>query len=83
LNPRPHEAQLEDQNPKKSSRRSSRRRKIVKPTNGKRSGKPKKKQREAEKLKLKTPPNFLNANSPPPPQVEFIMFSTNFSEPPS
>jgi hypothetical protein len=81
LNPRPHEAQLEDQNPKKSSRRSSRRRKIVKPTNGKRSGKPKKKQREAEKLKLKTPPNFLNASSPPP-QVEFIMFSTNFSEPP-
>jgi hypothetical protein len=31
--------------------------------------------------KLNTPPNFLNANSPP--LVEFIMFSTSFSQPPS
>jgi hypothetical protein len=30
--------------------------------------------------KLHTPPNFLNASSPP--EVEFIMFSTNFSQPP-
>jgi hypothetical protein len=30
LNPRPHEAQLEDQKPTKSSRRSSRRRKTAK-----------------------------------------------------
>jgi hypothetical protein len=31
------------------------------------------------KEKLNTPPNFLNASSLP--LVEFIMFSTNFSQP--
>jgi hypothetical protein len=31
--------------------------------------------------KLNTPPTFLNASSPP--LVELIMFSTNFSQPPS
>jgi hypothetical protein len=37
--------------------------KTAKPTNGKKSGKPKKKSKE--KLKLKTPPNTLNISSPP------------------
>jgi hypothetical protein len=43
-----HKAQLEDQKPKKHSRMSSKRRKNAKPTNGTKSGKPKKKQRKAQ-----------------------------------
>jgi hypothetical protein len=41
LNLRPHEAQLKDQKAKKSSRRSSRRRKIAKISKRKKSGKAK------------------------------------------
>jgi hypothetical protein len=48
LNPRPHEAQLEDQKINKNSSRLSRRRKTAKPSNGKKSGKPKKQQRKAQ-----------------------------------
>jgi hypothetical protein len=67
LNPRPHEAELEDQKPTKDSRRSSRRRKIIKTDKRhekwqnhekrKKSSKPK------QKLKINTPPNTLNAIS--------------------
>jgi hypothetical protein len=69
LNPRPHEAQLEDQKAKKSLRKSSRRRKNVKAnkkhekrqskTNWQRRGK--KSSEDQEKLKINTPPEI---NSP-------------------
>jgi hypothetical protein len=55
LNPRPHEAQLEDQKLKKSLRRSSRRRK------NRKTNKWQVKRQTKEKLKLKTPPEI---NSP-------------------
>jgi hypothetical protein len=48
LNPRPYEAQLEDQKPKKPKKCHLEEGKIVKPTNGKKSGKPKKKQRKTQ-----------------------------------
>jgi hypothetical protein len=68
LNPRPHEAQLEDQKPKKSSRRSSRRRKNCKTNKWqeKQQTKEKAKKSSNSKLPLKqTLPNTLNASSPP------------------
>jgi hypothetical protein len=43
LNPRPHEAQLEDQKPKKTQEGHLEEGKTVKPTNGKKRGKLKKK----------------------------------------
>jgi hypothetical protein len=46
LNPRAHEAQLEAQNQKKTQEGHLEEGKTVKPTNGKKSGKPKKKQRK-------------------------------------
>jgi hypothetical protein len=74
-NPRPYEAQLEDQKPMKSSRKSSKRRKIAKAN--KRREKRQKSWKEQEKLKTKAkpkintppesesnPPNTLNASSP-------------------
>jgi hypothetical protein len=75
LNPRPHEAQLEDQKPTKSSRRSSKRRKVVKASRGMKSGKAKhngkkglrkaqkskKSSKSTQKLKINTPPEI---NSP-------------------
>jgi hypothetical protein len=62
LNPRPHEAQLEDQKPTKSSRRSSRRRKTAKAnkryekwqSQPKWQRRGKKSSEEQEKLKTKT-----------------------------
>jgi hypothetical protein len=60
-----YEAQLEDQKPIKSSRRSYRRRKTAKPTNGMKSSKPSKMAKKSlEKLKiikLKTPPETNSA----------------------
>jgi hypothetical protein len=43
LNSRPHEAQLEDQKPKKAQEGHLGEEKTTKPTNGKKSGKPKEK----------------------------------------
>jgi hypothetical protein len=77
LNPRPHEAQLEDQKPSKSSRRSSRRRKRHKTNKGTKNSKPsqngkdeiRKAQNQNRMSKkssnLKTPSNTLNASSFP------------------
>jgi hypothetical protein len=77
LNPKPHEAQLENQNPMKSSRRTSRRKNVVRPIKSTKSDKtsqnskedPRKAQNENRTSKkssnLKTPPNTLNASSPP------------------
>jgi hypothetical protein len=59
LNPRPHEAQLEDQKPKKSSRRSS------KLQNQQMERKMVNQRKSKEKLKLKTPHNTLNVSSLP------------------
>jgi hypothetical protein len=75
-----HEAKLEDQKPKKSSRRSSRRRKNHKTSKWhkkrqtKQNGKEElRKAQKLTKLLLKhTPPNTLNASSPP--LVDFTMF---------
>jgi hypothetical protein len=66
-----HEAQLEDQKPKKISRRSSRRRKGNKDSKWHKKWQTKKaeessKSQKLTKLPLKhTTPNTLNANSPP------------------
>jgi threonine aldolase len=54
LNPTPHEAQLDDQKPKKNSRRLSRRRKNHK--NQQMARKVANQIKSKEKLKLKTPP---------------------------
>jgi hypothetical protein len=48
LNARPHEAQLDDQKPNKSSRRSSRRRKNYKINKGHEKWQTKKTEREAQ-----------------------------------
>jgi hypothetical protein len=63
-----HEAQLEDQKPKKSLRRSSRRRKNHKTNKWHKKRQIKQKARKALKLKTqdpKLPLNKLNANSSP------------------
>jgi hypothetical protein len=63
-----HEAQLEDQKPKKSLRRSSRRRKNHKTNKWHKKRQTKQKARKALKLKTqdpKLPLNKLNANSSP------------------
>jgi hypothetical protein len=59
-NLRPHEAQLKDQKPKKSSRKPSRKSKTAKPTNGKKSDNPKKKKRKAQ---LKIPDGGISAGT--------------------
>jgi hypothetical protein len=48
LNPRPHEAQLEGQKPKKAQEGHLEEEKTAKPTNGKKIDKPKKKQGKAQ-----------------------------------
>jgi hypothetical protein len=84
LNPRPHEAQLEEQKTYKSSKRSSRRKKSRKASKrhekqqsqetwqrrAKKSLKERKDPNQSKSLKLillwkSTPPNSLNASSPP------------------
>jgi hypothetical protein len=75
LNPRPHEAQLEDQKPKKSSRMSYRRWKTRKTNKWQEKRQTKKKANKNSNSKLpliQTSPNTLSASSPP--YVEFIMF---------
>jgi hypothetical protein len=65
-NPTPHEVQLEDQKPMKNSRMSSRRRKNRNANKRHKKRQNKEKGKENLKIeKLKTPPNTLNANSPP------------------
>jgi hypothetical protein len=68
LNPRPHEAQLQDQKPNKAREGHLEEGKTAKPTNGTKSSKPKKKAKKSSTLKLplkQPPPNTLNASSPP------------------
>jgi hypothetical protein len=75
LNPRLHEAPLEGQKTKKSSRRSSRTRKNYNTNKWQEKWQTKEKARKSSNSKLslkQTPPNTLNASSPP--SVEFIMF---------
>jgi hypothetical protein len=48
LNPRPHETQLENQKLKKAQEGHLEEGKAAKPTHGKKSGKPKKKQRKPQ-----------------------------------
>jgi hypothetical protein len=74
LNSKPHEAQLEDQKPTESSRRSSRRRKTAKANkrHEKRQNheKSKKSSKPKQKLKINTPPEInipltLSMQAPP------------------
>jgi hypothetical protein len=61
LDPRSPEAQLEDQKPKKSSKGHLEEGKTAKPTNGKKSGKPKKSKENLKTSNSKLPPE---TNSP-------------------
>jgi hypothetical protein len=62
-------------NQRQAKQWSSRIREPQKPRSSKKAETDKRKSKE----KYNTPSNFLNASSPP--LVEFIMFSTNFSQP--
>jgi hypothetical protein len=71
-----HEAQLEDQKPRKSSKSHLEEGKIIRPTNGTKSGKSNKMANKRQE-KLKAPPeitplNTLNASSLA--QIDIIMF---------
>jgi hypothetical protein len=52
LNPRPYETQLEDQKLKKTKEGHQEEEKTVKPTNGKKNGKPKEKATKSSNSKL-------------------------------
>jgi hypothetical protein len=86
LNPRPDEAQLEDQKPTKSLRRSSRRRKTAKANKRhekwqshakwQRRAKKSSKQKNSKPPLKSTPPNTLNASSLPYIDIIMFLFST-------